>query len=101
MLRLALPTALALAALQAAQAQPVSPNQPRAIQYTGITPPPCPLIVPAREFATQPLRIAPAAVAAKNAVGCLSPADAVYGADGCPVRLCSASAGTVPMPSSP
>jgi hypothetical protein len=37
-------------------------------------------------------------VAAKNRLGCLSPQDAVYGKDGCPLRLCSANQGVVPLP---
>jgi hypothetical protein len=31
-------------------------------------------------------------------MGCLSPADAVYGADGCPLRLCGADAGVIQLP---
>jgi hypothetical protein len=45
-------------------------------------------VVPPREQVLQPLRIAPGQVAAKNAMGCLSAADAIYGPDGCPTRLC-------------
>ena len=36
----------------------------------------------------QPKRLKPQEVKAKNAAGCLSPADAIYGADGCPLKLC-------------
>jgi hypothetical protein len=55
--------------------------------------------VPGSDYALQPLRIQPSQVARKNAVGCLSPADAaVYGPDGCPVKLCRAPQGTVPLP---
>jgi len=81
----------------AARAQQPSPNQPLAID--GLPPPPCPLLVPGTDRALQPLRIAPSQVARKNAVGCLSPADAaVYGPDGCPVKLCHPPQGTVPLP---
>jgi hypothetical protein len=97
------PLALALAGLTlvlsglAARAQSPSPNQPLAID--GLPPPPCPLLVPASDYALQPLRIQPSQVARKNAVGCLSPADAaLYGPDGCPVKLCHPPQGTVPLP---
>jgi len=81
----------------AARAQSPSPNQPLAID--GLPPPPCPLLVPASNAALQPLRIEPSQVPRKNAVGCLSPADAAaYGPDGCPVKLCHAPEGTVPLP---
>lgn len=80
-----------------ARAQSPSTNQPLAID--GLPPPPCPLLVPASDSALQPLRIQPSQVARKNAVGCLSPADAaVYGADGCPLKLCRAPQGTMPLP---
>jgi hypothetical protein len=80
-----------------AQAQRPSPNQPLAID--GLPPPPCPLLVPDSDYALQPLRIHPSQVARKNAVGCLSPADAsVYGPDGCPVKLCHPPQGTMPLP---
>jgi hypothetical protein len=48
---------------------------------------PCPRIssLPAQGL-LQPTRLTPDEVKAKNRLGCLSPADAVYGADGCPVR---------------
>lgn len=97
------PLALALAGLilalagVPAQAQTASANQPLAIE--GMPPPPCPLLVPGSDYALQPLRIQPSQVARKNAVGCLSPADAaVYGPDGCPVKLCQAPQGTMPLP---
>ena len=97
------PLALALASLTlvlsglSARAQSPSPNQPLAID--GLPPPPCPLLVPASDYALQPLRIQPSQVARKNAVGCLSPADAaLYGPDGCPVKLCHPPQGTVPLP---
>ncbi len=81
----------------AAHAQRPSPNQPMAIE--GLPPEPCPLLVPRADYALQPLRIKPSQVAAKNAMGCLSPADAaVYGPDGCPVKLCKAPQGTMPLP---
>ncbi len=50
--------------------------------------PSCPLLVPPRESFLQPLRLTPAQVPRKNAAGCLSAADAVYRADGCPEKLC-------------
>ncbi len=81
-----------------ARAQSLSPNQPEAIRVRGIPPPPCPLLVPLKDAALQPLRIAPNQVAKKNSMGCLSPADAaLYGPDGCPVKLCRLPEGTVPM----
>jgi hypothetical protein len=58
----------------------------------------CPVIVNLAAGQIQPLRIAPADVAAKNKLGCLSPNDAVYGANGCPSRLCGAAQGAVPLP---
>ena len=58
----------------------------------------CPLLVPATQSELQPLRISPSQVAAKNARGCLSAADAVYGPDGCPLRLCGRSAGVIQLP---
>lgn len=70
-----------------ASAQVPSPNQPEAIPaQRGLTPPPCPRIGPAGTI--QPLRLQPGQVAAKNARGCLSAEDAVYGANGCPLRFC-------------
>ncbi|PZV02560.1 MAG: hypothetical protein DCF24_01775 [Cyanobium sp.] len=48
----------------------------------------CPLLVPREEAFLQPKRLPPAQVPAKNAAGCLSPADAIYAPDGCPLRLC-------------
>jgi hypothetical protein len=60
--------------------------------------PACPLVVPASQKLLQPRRIQPNQVQAKNAMGCLSPADAVYGADGCPLRMCGAEAGVIQLP---
>ena len=48
----------------------------------------CPLLVPRQESFLQPKRLQPAEVPRKNAAGCLSPADAIYGPDGCPRKLC-------------
>ena len=59
----------------------------------------CPLVVPARNSDLQPRRIQPSQVAGKNAGGCLSPSDAIYGSDGCPRKLCGANAGVIPLPS--
>jgi hypothetical protein len=77
-------------------AQP-SPNQPDALDSTGLTPPPCPLIVPKNAAALQPVRIKPSEVPLKNQLGCLSQEDAIYGADGCPRQLCTKATG-IPLP---
>ncbi len=53
-----------------------------------VAPDGCPLLVPRSQAVFQPVRLPPEAVARKNAGGCLSAADALYGADGCPSRLC-------------
>jgi hypothetical protein len=58
----------------------------------------CPLLVPPGQADSQPLRIAPSQVAQKNARGCLSEADAIYGPDGCPVRLCGRGSGVIELP---
>ena len=58
----------------------------------------CPLIVPEESRVVQPRRILPSQVAGKNAMGCLSPSDAIYGADGCPVKMCSQSSGAFALP---
>lgn len=60
--------------------------------------PSCPLVVPANQRVFQPKRILPEQVKVKNTMGCLSPADAVYGADGCPLRLCGPDAGVIQLP---
>jgi len=72
---------------------PASGGQPQAI--TGPRPPipPCALIVPVRDAPLQPLHLHPAQVPLKNSFGCLSPGDAIYGADGCPKRLCGNTRG--------
>jgi len=70
-------------------AQGASPNQPESIPTDRLPPQPCPLVVPADLPALQPLRIQPSQVARKNRRGCLSAADAIYGPDGCPVKLCT------------
>ena len=64
----------------------------------GLPKPSCPLAVPPSQKLFQPRRIQPNQVQAKNAMGCLSPADAVYGADGCPLRICGAEAGVIQLP---
>ncbi|MEB3166124.1 MAG: hypothetical protein VKO65_05570 [Cyanobacteriota bacterium] len=89
-----------LATASAVEAAPASPNQPLSIPPEVLTAPPCRLVVPADLPALQPLRILPSQVAAKNRRGCLSPADAIYGPDGCPRRLCGA-AGTFSLPPEP
>ena len=48
----------------------------------------CPLVVPSQVSFLQPKRLRPEQVKAKNAAGCLSAADAIYLADGCPLKLC-------------
>ncbi|MFQ6537395.1 MULTISPECIES: hypothetical protein [Aphanothece] len=58
----------------------------------------CPWLVPVRQRELQPKRLHPAEVPGKNARGCLSPHDAVYGPDGCPLRLCGPEAGVLPLP---
>ena len=67
-------------------------------QAQALPKPSCPLVVPASQTLLQPRRIQPDQVKAKNAMGCLSPADAVYGADGCPLRLCGPDAGVIQLP---
>ena len=67
-------------------------------QTQGLPKPPCPLVVPASQKLLQPRRIQSNQVQAKNAMGCLSPADAMYGADGCPLRMCGADAGVIQLP---
>lgn len=59
--------------------------------------PPCPVLAsPGNTSSTllQPMRIKPQQVKAKNAMGCLSPSDAIYGPDGCPLRFCGPNSGT-------
>jgi hypothetical protein len=58
----------------------------------------CPAIVNVNAGEIQPMRLPVSEVAAKNKLGCLSPNDAIYGADGCPLRLCGGNRGTVPLP---
>lgn len=60
--------------------------------------PPCPLIVPPREAVLQPLHLPPAMVPLKNRFGCLSAADAIYGPDGCPKRLCRKAESPIRLP---
>ncbi len=59
---------------------------------------PCPLVVPRSQAVVQPLRLRPSQVAAKNAQGCLSQFDAIYGANGCPLRLCPRDSGAFQLP---
>ena len=68
------------------------------VQAQGLPKPSCPLVVPASQKLFQPRSIQPNQVQAKNAMGCLSTADAVYGADGCPLRICGAEAGVIELP---
>jgi hypothetical protein len=67
-------------------------------QAQALPKPPCPLVVPPSQKLLQPRRIQANQVQAKNAMGCLSPADAVYGADGCPLRMCGTEAGVIQLP---
>jgi hypothetical protein len=108
-------TGLVLVLPLAAAAQPIQPTPPLpglGLIKGGGTPPAirnlnssvrdgCPLVVPPQMPALQPLRISPQSVAAKNRIGCLSPGDAVYGPDGCPLRLCGDTSGTIPLPGPP
>jgi hypothetical protein len=73
-------------------------STPKAINGVQILERTCPLLVSPADAALQPLRIDPSQVAAKNALGCLSSADAIYGADGCPTKLCGAGRGVIPLP---
>lgn len=74
-----LPAAL-LMLIGSAAAEPVMPGR----TFQG-----CRWLVPADQYLFQPRTIAPDEVASKNAGGCLSPLDAVYSADGCPLRFCN------------
>ena len=58
----------------------------------------CLAIVDVNAGGIQPMRLPTTEVAAKNQLGCLSPNDAIYGADGCPLRLCGQNQGAVPLP---
>ena len=58
----------------------------------------CPLVVKPSDATLQPLWIPPSQVKAKNSLGCLSNADAIYGPDGCPTKLCGAETGVIPLP---
>jgi hypothetical protein len=88
-------TALLCCMGTAAAAQTVSPllrpgaERPKqAIPPGAEALPSCPLLNPQDPAAIQPLRLDPAQVALKNRIGCLSMQDAIYGRDGCPLRLC-------------
>jgi hypothetical protein len=75
-----------------------SANQPLAIDgAAALVPSPCKLVVPPGQSVLQPLKIRPDQVPLKNRLGCLSPADALYGPDGCPVRLCGPTKGVFPL----
>ncbi|WP_043368572.1 hypothetical protein [Cyanobium sp. PCC 7001] len=58
----------------------------------------CPMVVPASQRDLQPKRLPPDQVSQKNSRGCLSPHDAVYGPDGCPLKLCGPEAGVIQLP---
>ncbi|MEB3323926.1 MAG: hypothetical protein VKM17_01155 [Cyanobacteriota bacterium] len=76
-----------------------SPNQPLAIDGPApLVPSPCKLVVPPDQAVFQPMKIRPEQVPLKNRLGCLSPADALYGPDGCPVRLCGKGEGAFQLP---
>ena len=68
-------------------------GQPQAISGPRPPIPPCRLIVPVKDAPLQPLHLHPSQVPLKNSFGCLSSSDAIYGADGCPKRLCGTSKG--------
>ena len=83
---LVLPQALAPAAAQSFLGQGLGQ-----VMDNGIVPrngSSCPLVVPSQASFLQPKRLRPEEVTAKNAAGCLSAADAIYRADGCPLKLC-------------
>lgn len=81
----------------AAQVSPAA-NQPLAIDgAAALVPSPCRLVVPPGLSVLQPLKIRPDQVPLKNRLGCLSPADALYGPDGCPLRLCGPTKGVFPL----
>ena len=84
------PGALAVMALLLAVAGPAAAQQRLAGQ--------CPLIVRKDQQILQPRPIPPAQVAGKNAMGCLSAADAIYGKDGCPIKLCAEASGSFQLP---
>ena len=67
-------------------------------QAQALPKPSCPLVVLPSQKLFQPRRIQTNQVQAKNAMGCLSPADAVYRADGCPLRMCGTDAGVIEFP---
>jgi hypothetical protein len=61
--------------------------------------PPCPVLAsPGSQSLLQPMRLQPQQVKAKNAMGCLSPSDAIYGPDGCPLRFCGSNSGVFKLP---
>lgn len=77
----------------------VAAAQAWANDAAGTLQPPCPrLASPAGQSYLQPERLQPSQVSAKTKLGCLSPADAYYGADGCPLRYCGNGAGTFALP---
>ena len=70
-------------------ASPVSLEAPKLAVPAGAEATPlCPRLQSNDPAAIQPLRLDPRTVAIKNRIGCLSMQDAIYGADGCPRRLC-------------
>lgn len=85
----ALGTTLLGPATGPARAQTPSPNQPEAIGPSTAPLEACPRLPPTPESNLQPLQLKPEQVPGKNAMGCLSAADAIYGPDGCPLRRCT------------
>lgn len=85
----AIGTALLGAAAAPALAQAPSPNQPAAISPSTAPLKICPRLPPTPDSNLQPLQLKPEQVQRKNAMGCLSSADAIYGPDGCPLRRCT------------
>lgn len=94
-------SAEALPGVQTLETQLRALEQPKLAIPAGATAwPSCPRLNTGDPAAIQPLRLDPARVALKNRIGCLSMQDAVYGADGCPQRLCGSSyANPIQLPS--
>lgn len=82
--------ALLAAGLSLAAAALIAPVEAAPQPGLSGTEPPrsCPALLPKNESFLEPMRLSPQEVPAKNARGCLSPSDAIYGPDGCPKKLC-------------
>lgn len=77
----------ALALMGASLSSPVS-AAPQPYLDGSDLPRSCPALLPSYEHFLEPMPLRPQDVPAKNAKGCLSPSDAIYGPDGCPKKLC-------------